>query len=178
MPRQAKSSVHFHASLFISSIAVDRCARFPSAEMFWFVRGFNWCHATSWLKYTHAALPTLWCSSLSFSFAFLHVSFSHRAEGLVQSLGLDRYCCCNTVTRKKIQGKLFNCRRWRWMELHLFALCSVRFKMIHISKATMWSSSHNCITRQLKDHTTSGCISVEANLCVRVPLIPTYQSKQ
>lgn len=40
----------------------------------------------------------------------------------------------------------------------------------------MLSSSQNCITWQLEDNTTSGCILVEAHLCVQYPWFPCIKA--
>lgn len=62
-------------------------------------------------------------------------------------------------------------------QLHPFALCSVQYEMIHISKAPMLSSSQNWITWQLEDNTTSCCIIMEAVSVLEYPWYPCIKAR-
>lgn len=188
--------------------------------MFWFVRGFNWCDAKSGLKYTRVAVSTLWFSSFSFPFAFLHFPFSHHPMGLIHlhvfitifvATVSPQHCCRSGLQRKKnnilssgasetrnrIWGEHSTCiwSVWRrkngsyntdcvvlvWShsqtQLHPFALCSVQYEMIHISKAPMLSSSQNGITWQLEDNTTSCCIIMEVVSVLEYPWHPCIKAR-
>lgn len=62
-------------------------------------------------------------------------------------------------------------------QLHPFALCSVQYEMIHISKAPMLYSSQNWITWQLEDNTTSCCIIMEAVSVLEYPWYPCIKAR-
>lgn len=172
------------------------------------------------MKYTRVAVSTLWFSSFSFPFAFLHFPFSHHPVGVIHlhvfitifvATVSPQHCCRSGLQRKKknilssgasetrniIWGEHSTCiwsvrRRENgsyntdsvvlvWShgqtQLHPFALCSVQYEMIHISKAPMLSSSQNWITWQLEDNTTSCCIIMEAVSVLEYPWYPCIKAR-